>query len=148
MPRLPDSGQLDMDNISGEFGGSPPHSLSEYYRNGGFTTSNNTSVPTSGAISISNFYNCIGEIHYTISSHATNFHCAHAFGNDWASSVPKRLYINSGITVGGTSGAALTISSGMGGTLVIHNSGSIEGYGGSANGGTGGNAINAVSTSA
>ena len=62
MPRLPDSGPLDMNDIAGEFGGTTPHSLSEYYRNGGYTTSNNTSVPTSGAISIGNFYNCIGEI--------------------------------------------------------------------------------------
>ena len=147
MPRLPDSGPLNMNDIAGEFGGDTPHSLSEYYRNGAYTTSNNTSVPTSGAISIGQFYNCIGEIHYTISSHTTNFHCASAFGSDWGSSVPKRLYINSGVTVGGTSGAAVTISASMGGTLVVHISGSIQGYGGSANCGTGGNAINAISTS-
>ena len=147
MPRLPDSGPLDMNDIAGEFGGTTPHSLSEYYRNGGYTTSNNTSVPTSGAISIGNFYDCIGEIHYTISSNTTNFHCASAFGSDWGSSVPKRLYINSGVTVGGTSGAAVNISASMGGTLVVHNSGSIQGYGGASNGGTGGPAISAVSTS-
>ena len=147
MPRLPDSGELDMTDISGEFGGTAPHSLSEYYRGAtpSLTTSNNTSVPTSGAISISDFYDCIGEVHYTISSHATHFHCAHAFGSDWTSTVPKRLYINTGVTVGATSGAALNISASMGGTLVVHNSGSIEGFGGAA-GADGGNAIDAVST--
>ena len=147
MPRLPDSGALNMNDIAGEFGGTTPHSLNEYYRNGGFTTSNNTSVPTDGAISIGDFFDCIGEIHYTITGNTTNFHCAHAFGSDWGSSVPKRLYINSGVTVGGTSGAAVNISASMGGTLVVHNSGSIQGYGGSANGGTGGPAISAVQTS-
>ena len=147
MPRLPDSGPLNMNDIAGEFGGSTPHSLSEYYRNGGLTTSNNTSVPTSGAISIGDFYDCIGEIHYTISSNTTNFHCASAFGSDWGSSVPKRLYINAGVTVGGTNGAAVNISASMGGSLTVHNSGAIQGYGGSANGGTGGPAISAVSTS-
>ena len=73
MPRLPDSGELNMNEIAGEFGGTTPHSLSEYYRNGAYTTSNNTSVPTSGAISIGQFYDCIGEIHYTISGNTTNF---------------------------------------------------------------------------
>ena len=147
MPRLPNSGPLDMDDIAGEFGGTTPHSLDEYYRNGGFTTSNNTSVPETGAISIGDFYNCIGEIHYTITGNTTDFHCAHAFGSDWTSTVPKRLYVNTGVTVGGTSGAAINISASMGGTLVVHNSGSIQGYGGAANGGTGGPAISAVSTS-
>ncbi|ADD95300.1 hypothetical protein [uncultured phage MedDCM-OCT-S05-C139] len=109
MPRLPSSGELDMNDISGEFGGSTPHSLSEYYRNAGLTTSNNTTVPESGAISIGNFHNCIGEIHYTISSDTTDFHCAQAFGSDWTSTVPKRLYINAGTIVGGTTGAAVTL---------------------------------------
>ena len=49
-----------MNEIAGEVGGTTPHSLSEYYRNGGFTTSNNTSVPTDGAISIGDFFDCIG----------------------------------------------------------------------------------------
>ena len=35
----------------------------------------------------------------------------------------------------------------MGGSLTVHNSGNIQGYGGAANGGTGGNAIDALSTS-
>ena len=147
MPRLPDSGELKVTDISGEFGGTVPHTFSEYYRGAtpSLTTSNNTTVPTSGAISMSNFFDCIGEIHVTLSSHTTNFHCAHAFGSDWTSTVPKRLYINTGIIVGGTTGAAVTISASMGGSLTVHNSGNIQGYGGAA-GGTGGNAIDALST--
>ena len=43
-------------DIVGEFGGSAPHSLSEYYRNAGLVTAGNTNVPTSGAVSFSDFY--------------------------------------------------------------------------------------------
>ena len=55
---LPSSGTLSINDIVGEFGGSAPHSLSEYYRGGGLVPNiaANSSVPTSGTISISNFY--------------------------------------------------------------------------------------------
>lgn len=46
---LPASGQLSMSQIATEFGGAAPHSLSEYY-------GADVGVPTSGAISFSNFY--------------------------------------------------------------------------------------------
>ena len=55
---LPSSGTLTIQDIVNEFGGSAPHSLSEYYR-GGSRVQNvpfNNGVPTSGAISISDFY--------------------------------------------------------------------------------------------
>ena len=42
--------------IQGEFGGDAPIYLSEYYRGGAYTTNNNTNVPTSGTIALSNFY--------------------------------------------------------------------------------------------
>jgi|TARA_Y100000034_G_scaffold8120_1_gene8879 hypothetical protein len=46
-------------SIATEHGGSTPHALSEYYRGGGLVadTSANSSVPTSGTIKISDFYN-------------------------------------------------------------------------------------------
>lgn len=51
------SGTLSFNtDIVGEFSGDTPHSLSEYYRNGSYVTSNNTDVPTSGEISFSDFY--------------------------------------------------------------------------------------------
>ena len=54
------SGTLSLEgDIVGEFGGARPHSLSEYYR-GGVNVPNatitNGNVPSSGAISLSNFY--------------------------------------------------------------------------------------------
>jgi hypothetical protein len=57
---LPASGPLTLANIQTEFGGSNPISLSEYYAGGSLvpagTTGTYGAVPSSGAISIRNFY--------------------------------------------------------------------------------------------
>ena len=55
---LPGSGQLSINDIVGEFGGSAPHALSEYYRGGSLVPDSaaNSSVPTSGQIKITDFY--------------------------------------------------------------------------------------------
>jgi len=53
---LPSSGTLSIQDIVDEFGGTAPHSLSEYYRGGAYVPSSNTGVPTSGTISLSDFY--------------------------------------------------------------------------------------------
>jgi len=55
---LPSSGPLSIEDIANEFGGTVPHSLSEYYRGGGLVpdSSLTQSIPTSGSISVSDFY--------------------------------------------------------------------------------------------
>lgn len=57
---LPSSGPLTLADIQTEFGGSNPISLSEYYAGGAYVPSGTTgtygAVPTSGTISIRNFY--------------------------------------------------------------------------------------------
>jgi hypothetical protein len=57
---LPTSGPLSLTDIQTEFGGSNPISLSEYYAGGGLvppgTTGTYGAVPSSGEISIQNFY--------------------------------------------------------------------------------------------
>ena len=57
---LPASGPLSLADIQTEFGGSNPISLSEYYAGGLYvpagTTGTYGAVPSSGAISIRNFY--------------------------------------------------------------------------------------------
>jgi len=55
---LQGSGAISIGNLATEFGGGAPHSLTEYYRGGGLVpnTSQNNGVPTSGAISLTNFY--------------------------------------------------------------------------------------------
>ena len=55
---LPSSGTISLNDLQTEFGGSNPIEISEYYR-GGSRVPNitvNNSVPTSGQISLSNFY--------------------------------------------------------------------------------------------
>lgn len=55
---LPLSGSISLSQIATEFGGSAPHSLSEYYR-GGANVPNappNLAIPTSGSIDLTDFY--------------------------------------------------------------------------------------------
>ena len=61
---LPSSGQLSINNIVGEFGGSAPHALSEYYRGGSLVpdSATNSGVPTSGQIKISDFYGAANSV--------------------------------------------------------------------------------------
>jgi hypothetical protein len=134
---LPLSGPLTIQDIANEFGGTVPHSLSEYYRNGGLVPSNNTGVPTSGAISIGDFYGAVNEIVVTATS-AASLDLSTAFGANWGTGVPKRLIVPSGVTLG-----PVTSPTGMGGSLTIQNAGEIQGLGGTANSGAGGNAITA-----
>jgi hypothetical protein len=140
---LPSSGAIDLASIQTEFGGVNPISINEYYRNGSYVTSNNTNVPTSGQISFANFYGGIAEIIVTISSTSTNVNASTLFGSYWTQNVPKRLVISSGVTVGATntSNYALSLPSGFSNTVRVVNNGSIQGAGGAANSGTGGNAI-------
>ncbi len=60
---LASSGQLSLSDIAGEFGGDAPHVLSEYY-SGGLGPSG-TDVPSSGAISISDFHGTSAANDYT-----------------------------------------------------------------------------------
>lgn len=57
---LPASGELTLADIQGEFGGANPIGLNEYYAGGGLvppgTTGTHGAVPTSGEISVYNFY--------------------------------------------------------------------------------------------
>ena len=55
---LQSSGAISLSNIAGEFGGSTPHSINEYYRGGANVpnTSTNNSIATSGQISLNSFY--------------------------------------------------------------------------------------------
>jgi len=141
MPAIPASGAISLSDFATEFGGTPPHSMSEYYRNGANVPSNNSNVPTAGAFRFGQMRGAINEIILAATSGA-NVDLSSLFGANWTSTVPKRLTIGSGVTIGGTgSSAAIIIPSNMAGTLEIDNAGSILGFGGAANGGAGGNAI-------
>lgn len=49
---------ISLNTLAAEFGGTVPHSLSEYYRGGGLVPNipANLGIPTSGTISLNNFY--------------------------------------------------------------------------------------------
>ena len=141
MPAIPSSGAVSLTDLSTEFGGTAPHSMSEYYRNGDNVPDNNSNVPASGRIRFSDWRGAINQIALN-AVNATNLDVSTLFGSDWTSTVPKKLTVGSGVTIGGTgSSAALIIPSNMAGTLEIYNVGNIIGFGGAANGGSGGDAI-------
>jgi hypothetical protein len=142
MPQLQSSGQIRLTDITGEFGGTAPHRISEYYQGGSAGVGdNNTNVPTTGQIRITNFYSAVNSVTQTLANNSTNVNLSTTFGSDWASSIPKVLVIEAGSTIGGTGGtAAITVPTGMGGTLIIQNAGTIVGTGGAA-GSAGGDAI-------
>ena len=142
----PDNGQIKISDLVAEFGGSAPHAMSEYYRNAGLVPGNNTNIPTSGQFALTNCYSAVNEIQHTHSDGDTHQDLSTIFGSNWSSTVPKRVIIPSGVTVGGTSTHAINVPTGMGGTLVMDISGNVEGASGAANGGTGGNAIYCAQT--
>lgn len=55
---LPSSGTISVLQVAQMFGGSTPHSLSEYYKGGSLVLTTDTvpNVPTSGTIALSNFH--------------------------------------------------------------------------------------------
>ena len=132
------SGQIKITDIVNEFGGSAPHAMSEYYRNGGEVGGGSPNVPTSGQLKMSDFYGATDVIVQTASNNQTNRSLSSIFGGNWGSSVPKKYVIPSGVNIGAssTSNYAIHAQSGMGGTLIIEISGTVTGAGGT--GGSGG----------
>lgn len=134
---LPSSGPLALTQIQTEFGGSNPISMSEYYRGGAFVTSNNTTVPTSGAISISNFYGTTKRVFIplTISSSTYNYDVYANRGGTYIAGISDiQVTVNGGVIVGSTSTSTyamlVTNSFSSGDTVTIINNGVIEGMGG------------------
>jgi hypothetical protein len=134
---LPASGPLSLSQIQGEFGGSNPISMSEYYRGGAFVTNNNTSVPTSGTIAVSNFYGAVRRIFIpiTISSSTYNFDVYANRGGSYVAGISDlQVTVNGGVRVGSTSTGAyamlVTNSFAAGDTVTIVNNGVIQGTGG------------------
>lgn len=86
---LPGSGTLSIQDIADEFGGIAPHSLSEYYRNGAYVGSSNTGVPTSGTISLSDFYGASAATVVTVTEGSVVLGGADNFGFALANKVPN-----------------------------------------------------------
>lgn len=143
---LPSSGPISFSDIQSQFGGTNPISLSEYYRGGGFVTNTgvNNTIPTSGAISVNNFYNTYGRvpIAVTISANTNNYDAYASRTLSYIPGVSDLTYtINSGVVIGSanTSLNAFLISASFlsTDTVTVINNGTITGAGG--NGGNGAN---------
>ena len=127
---LQTSGTISLSNIQTEFGGTNPVSMSEYYRGGSYVTDNNTEVPTSGSIDLSDFYGTVNIFTFNITSNTENANVATlASAAGWDGSQPLICNINSGVYVWSdtTSSAGLIISGSFAGGLTVNNSGSFGG---------------------
>jgi hypothetical protein len=62
------SGQVSIQDLVDEFGGTAPHNLTEYYRGGAFVDdiTNNNSVPLSGEIQLKDFYGAGNSVTVTV----------------------------------------------------------------------------------
>ena len=127
------SGSLSLiTDIVGEFSGTAPHGLKEYYSGGTYVPSSNTGIASSGPISMLSFYGSTNIQYYTITSSTPNLNLAtYLTGLGWSGG-PVDLTINSGVYLwsDSTSTAGLIISSAFSNLLTITNNGFIMGKGG------------------
>jgi len=135
-----------MNTIATEFGGTVPHSLSEYYRGGGLVPNSptNTAIPTSGQISMGNFYGAANRVSIPIvlSSPQVTYD---VYTNRGPTYVPGAsditVTVNPGVSVSAVTGTgtyAMLVPNAFNpaDTVTIVNQGTIIGAGGP--GGTGG----------
>lgn len=135
---IPTSGPLSLEQISSEFGGARPHSLSEYYRNNSLVTNApyNETVPTSGTISIRGFYGTRGrfKLGITISANTSNFNLYEVCKSIYVpGTTDVTVTINAGVYVYSTNyqvPAFIVDSFLSSDTISIINNGSIVGAGG------------------
>jgi hypothetical protein len=128
-----------MTTIATEFGGTVPHSLSEYYRGGGLVPNapQNAAIPTSGTISMGNFYGATNRvaIPLVLSTNTYNYDVYANVGPSYVAGISDiTVTVNPGVTIGSTSTGtyAMLVPSGFnaGDTVTIVNNGVIQGMGG------------------
>ena len=126
---LQTSGQISLADIATEFGGTTPHSMSEYY-------SAATGIPASGTLEMSDFYGAsAAATGFTLTSNQQDFDArAFLIAQGWNGSDAVTLTIDTGVYVYASSTAAFAFDMGglypNGFTLV--NKGYIMGRGGNA----------------
>jgi len=141
---LQSSGAISLSEIQTEFGGSNPISLSEYYAGGSNVPSGTTgtggAIPTSGEISISDFYGSSNRVSITltISANTNGYNIFNNKGGTYVAGISDITLVNNS-NIYSTSGVALDTGTGWtsGDTITIDNNGLIVGHGG--DGGAGGN---------
>ena len=150
---LTGSGIISFSDIRDEFspGSNTPVSFDDYYRGGSkikANAGNNTAtnlaanVPTSGAISLNDFYSQARGWQKTFSSNATQQSGSGIFGNDYSVDYPKYIVTNNGNLYGqgGAAGSAggTALKADVATTLVNNSGANIKGGGGGGGNGGGG----------
>lgn len=145
---IPSSGTISIATIVGEFGGSAPHAMSEYYRGGGLVSTNNTNVPASGRISINNFRGAVRQFSFNITgSYSTPQNLRTLALNAGWNGTDYLVVTNNAVISSNTTGtAALTINGSYPNGLLFINNSTIVGMGGAGGnygqpGGAGGAAL-------
>jgi hypothetical protein len=139
---IPSSGAISLTTIQTEFGGTNPISLSEYYAGGGLVPSGTTgtfgAVPSSGTISIQNFYGTSNVFTFNLTSGTDLNLRTQALAAGWGGSSPVIATIPAANTIQSSSTGvyALTINGSFPAGVTLVNNGTIVGRGG--NGGAGG----------
>lgn len=136
---IKDTGSISITDISNEFTGSKPHALNEYYRGGAYVHDNtaivsdhNSTIPTSGEISVGDFYGATNLFYLQISENVENYDVlAEAEAAGWNEISKIVLLINKGVYVWSddTAKPALLVPN-IGQAVTIENSGYIMGKGG------------------
>lgn len=138
---LQGSGAISLSDLATEFGDTTPNSMSEFYAGGSLVGTNNVSVPTSGVISLTDFYNAVAALVLDITSSTSNVNIltlATAAGYNAATdTTPIIVNVAAGVNVTGSGTYSLrTGALNADSDLTINISGSVNGYTG-ANGGIG-----------
>jgi hypothetical protein len=129
---LPASGPISFSDIQSEMGGQNPISLSEYYR-GAYTSANNTGVPTSGTIDLSNLRGAQHHFYHTVTSSTEQGNLRSiVVAAGWNTTSPINFTIDSGVYMwsDSTSVGGLTVDGAISGGVFLNNYGYIIGRGG------------------
>lgn len=133
---LVSSGAISLADIAGEFGGTVPHSMSEYFGKGNAPVIGNAIRMGSHFHGTSNRV----QIALTISSNTNNYNIWNSKGGSYAAgNTDVTLTINSGVAVGSAGINSYALDTGTGwnanDTITIINNGTIIGKGGNAGNG-------------
>jgi len=140
---IPSSGPLSLSDIQTEFGGSNPISLSEYYAGGANvpsgTTGDSGPIPSSGTISMGQFYGASNRvaITLTISADTNGYNIFNNRGGTYVAGISDITLVNNA-NIYSTSGVALDTGTGWtaGDTITIDNNALIVGHGGDGGAGS------------
>jgi len=128
------SGIISIQDIVDEFGGTGSHGLSEYYRGGSFVPNvdENSNVPTSGAISLDDFYGAVNIFELRIRSNTADLNVIEeAKDRGWNEESILRVIVDSGVYVyGNTAGGPGMLVEDHPMRVMIENYGYIMGTGG------------------